>query len=67
MSGGERKSSPDAVTFPAPVRNGCSQDAPPTQVWGRVTGVIVITIQPPRGDRSLDVLKMICIKELVTW
>jgi len=57
MSGGERKSSMDAVTFQAPVRNGCSQDALPTQEWGRVTGVIVVTIQPPRGDRTLDVLK----------
>lgn len=57
MSGGERKSSLDAVTFQAPFRNGCSQDAPPTLEWGRVTGVIVLKIQPPRGDRSLDVLK----------
>lgn len=57
MSDRERKSSLDAVTFHAPVRNGCSQDAPPTQEWGRMTGVIVITIQPPRGDRSSDVLK----------
>ena len=55
MSGGERKSSPDSVTFHATVRNGCSQDAPPTQGLGRVTGGIVVTIQPPRGDRSLVV------------
>ena len=57
MSGGERKTSLDAVTFQAPVRNGCSQDAPPTLEWGRMTGVIVVTIQPPRGGKSLDVLK----------
>jgi len=58
MSGGERKSNPESVTYHASVRNGCWQDAPPTQEWGRVTGVILVTIQPPRGDRSLDVLKL---------
>jgi len=66
MSGGKRKSSLDAVTLQAPGRNGCSQDAPPTQKWGRVTGVIVVVVQPPRGDRSVDVLTWYCIKELVT-
>jgi hypothetical protein len=56
MSGGEGKSNLDAVTFQAPVRKGCSQDAPPTQEWGRVTGIIVVTFRLPRGDRTLDVL-----------
>jgi hypothetical protein len=55
VSGAERKSSLDAVTLPAPGRNGCSLDAPRTQNWSRVNGIIVIRLQPPRGGRSLDV------------
>jgi hypothetical protein len=52
------------VTFQTPICNGCSQDAAPTQEWGGVTGIIVVTIQPPNGDRHLDVLKRYCIREL---